>query len=118
MSGTANPNAEIGLEFCCATTRYTVRADGSGSWTFEGVPPLDTGDNYVKVYDKSEEDKSETIDFQVVGEGEAVNTNTNSDQETTEGDGNGGGGWVIAFIIIGLIIVVFAGFLFFRQVRR
>lgn len=118
MSGTADPEAEIGLEFCCATTRYTVRADGSGNWTFEGVPPLDTGDNYVKVYDKSEEDKTETIDFEVIAEGETpADANANANEETEDGSG-GSGGWVIGLIIAGLIIVVFAGFMFMRQIRR
>lgn len=117
VRGTADPSAEIVLEFCCATTRYTAIADSTGAWSFQGVLSLDTGDNYVKVYQKDAASAFETINFEVVDseQGDDADTEEADDaEETVDSTGMG----VTVIIIIGLLIVLFSGVMFVRQLRR
>jgi len=116
ITGTAESDSEISLEFCCATTRYTVYAQKNGDWSFQGMPPLDAGNNTIKISEKGSNAPAINIKFTMVDQ---ADSNTNNNQSVTgAADANKHGGWVVPVIIVGLLIVVFSGVMFVRQVRR
>lgn len=116
ITGYASPEADVTIEFCCAVTRYSATADSTGYWTFQGSPMLLSGEQYVRVTEKDSGDKSKKLKFTVKGDEELA---VADEEEVGSNPGLIGSiNWVVALIIGGILLIIFSGVMFVRQMRR
>lgn len=119
LFGTGKPGASVTLEFCCSVERTEVTVNDEGTWMYEGIPSIGPGPGTVKIYYTEDGTQIASRSFEVVqsvdieGLDEPGNGQVEEDKNPTSGNG-----LVMLVLVLGIALMVGAGVIFVKQMKR